>query len=160
MAQAIIQVNNFIKELIMKAESGDKVKVDYTLKINNDEVVETSVGKMPLEFTIGEKCMIPEFEQGIVGMNIGESKTINIPSAEAYGPRQEKLIFEFDRSRAPESFEPQIGQQIQMHRPDGKTFYATVISTTEKGYNMDANHPLADKDLVFDLKLLEIEKLK
>ncbi len=143
----------------MKAENGDKVKVDYTLKINKDEVVETSVGKVPLEFTIGEKSMIPGFEQGIIGMMIGELKTINIPSAEAYGPRQEKLVFEFDRSNAPESFEPQIGQQVQMHRPDGKTFFANVISTTEKGYNMDANHPLADKELVFDLILIEINKL-
>ena len=131
----------------MKAENGDKVKVDYTLKINKDEVVETSVGKIPLEFTIGEKSMIPGFEQGIIGMMIGESKTINIPSAEAYGPRQEKLVFEFDRSNAPESFEPQIGQQVQMHRPDGKTFFANVISTTEKDITWTQITPLPTKTL-------------
>ena len=142
----------------MKAKNGDRVKVNYTLKINKDEVVETSAGTVPLEFTVGEKSMIPGFEQGIIGMAIGESKTINVPSAEAYGPRKEDLQFNFDRSKAPESFEPQIGQQVQMHRADGKPCLVTVIGTTEKGYTMDANHPLADKDLIFDLELIEINK--
>ena len=143
----------------MKAENGNKVKVNYTLKINN-EVVETSVGSLPLEFTIGEKKMITGFEKGLVDMTIGESKTINIPSDEAYGPRKEDRIFEFDKSKAPESFDPQIGQQVQMHRPDGKNFAVTVLGRTDKGYSMDANHPLAGKDLTFDIELLEIDKLK
>ena len=140
----------------MNAKDGDRVKVDYTLKINEDEVVETSVGKIPLEFTLGEKSLIPGFEKGVIGMSIGESKTIKVPCTEAYGPRKEELLFEFDKSRAPQSFDPQIGQQIQMHRADGKAFSVTVIGKTEKGYHMDGNHPLAGKDLIFDLKLLEI----
>ncbi len=142
----------------MKVENGSKVKVNYTLKINTDEIVETTVGNMPLEFTIGDKRMLSGFEQGVIGMAIGESKTISIPSAEAYGPREEHLVFEFDRSKAPQDFDPQIGKQVQMHRSDGKAIVATVIDTTEKGFKMDRNHPLAGKDLVFDLELLEIIK--
>lgn len=140
----------------MKAKKEDKVKVHYTLKLGNDEVVESSVGVKPLEFTIGEGKMIPGFENGIIGMTSGQSKTINIPSGKAYGPHDEKKVFEFDKSRMPKGFEPQIGQTVQLHRPDGKPFPVTVIGFTEKGFKMDANHPLAGKDLTFDLELVKI----
>lgn len=142
----------------MKAKDGDTVKVNYTLRIHDDQVVESSQGTAPLEFTMGGKKMTPGFEKGVIGMEPGESKSLHIPSADAYGPRDERLVFEFDRSRAPESFDPTIGQQLQMHRPDGKAFMVTVVSKTEKGYTMDANHPLAGKDLIIDLELLEIKK--
>ncbi len=140
----------------MKAKKEDKVKVHYTLKLGNDEVVESSVGVKPLEFTIGEGKMIPGFENGIIGMASGASKTINIPSKEAYGLHDEKKVFEFDKSRMPKDFEPQIGQTVQLHRPDGKSFAVTILDITEKGFKMDANHPLAGKDLTFDLELVEI----
>lgn len=140
----------------MKAKDGDGVKVNYTLKIRTDEVVETSVDRGPLVFTLGEKQMIPGFENGILEMEPGETKTLHIPAPEAYGPRDERLVFEFDRSKAPESFDPCIGQRLQMNRPDGQTFAVTVIKRTEKGFMMDANHPLAGEDLTFDLELLEI----
>jgi peptidylprolyl isomerase len=140
----------------MKADNGNRVKVNYTLKSSKGELIETTSDSDPLEFTLGEKKMIPGFEQGVLGMEPGESRTISIPAAEAYGLRDERLVFEFDRKRAPESFDPCIGQQIRMNRPDGKSFTVTVMNRTEKGYMMDANHPLAGEDLTFDLQLMEI----
>ncbi len=140
----------------MQAKHGDKVKVHYTLKINGGEVVDSSAGAPPLEFTLGDGRMIPGFEAGVIGMSAGEKKTINIPADLAYGPRNEKMVFEFPKDRCPEGFDPQLGQQIQLNRPDGKSFVATVAGVTEGGYAMDANHPLAGKDLVFDLEIVEI----
>jgi peptidylprolyl isomerase len=86
----------------------------------------------------------------------GETKTIHIPAEEAYGPRDENKVFDFDRSRAPEGFEPEIGQMVQMYRPDGKSIIVTVVDITDEYFKMDANHPLAGKDLTFDLELVEI----
>lgn len=142
----------------MKAAQGDRVRVHYTLRCGTEEIIESSADKMPLEFTIGDERMLNGFEQGIIGMSVGESKNICIQSSEAHGPRDEKLLFDFDKSRAPQSFEPCIGDQVQLHRPDGKTVVVTVVGKTDKGYQMDANHPLAGRDLLFDITLLEIVK--
>ena len=139
----------------MKAKAGDRVKVHYTLRID-DEVFESSVGTQPIEFVIGTGGMIPGFENGVIDMSPGDTKTIHIPAEEAYGPRDESKVFDFDRSRAPEGFEPEIGQIVQMYRPDGKTIIVTVVGITDEYFKMDANHPLAGKDLTFDLELVEI----
>lgn len=142
----------------MPAKNGDKVKVHYTLKDVNGEVIESSTNTIPIEFTIGEGKVIPGFEKNIIGMNSEETKTIMVPPEDAYGTRDEKKVFEFDKKSAPEDFSPQIGQSIQLHRPDGKAFVVTVTGRTEKGFMMDANHPLAGKELAFDLELVEIVK--
>ncbi len=140
----------------MQAKAGDRVKVHYTLKDANGNVVETSVKTAPIEFTIGEGTAIPGFERGIVGMSANETKTITIPPEDAYGPRDERKVFEFRRENAPADFDPQIGQTVQMHKPDGSSFFVTVVDRTENGFMMDANHPLAGKELIFDLQLVEI----
>ena len=142
----------------MPAKNGDKVKVHYTLKDVNGKVIESSTNTNPIEFTIGEGKVIPGFEKNIIGMDPEETKTIKIPPEDAYGPHNEKMVFEFDKKNAPGDFDPQIGQTIQMHRPDGKAFVVTVVGRTEKGFMMDANHPLAGKELAFDLELVEIVK--
>jgi len=141
----------------MQSKNGDKVKLHYTLKLNGNEIVESSRDSLPLSFTIGCGNMLPGFENEVIGMKPGDTKTINIPSGEGYGERDEKLVFEFDKRRAPGDFDPQIGQTIKMHRPDGKSFAVTVLQRTENGFMMDGNHPMAGKDLTFDLELLEIE---
>ena len=140
----------------MQAKKNDKVKVHYTLKLDDGEVVESSKGVMPMELTIGSGQVIPGFENGVIGMKSGETKTIAIPSEEAYGAHEEKKIFEFSRDRIPDGFDPQVGQVIQMHSPDGKTFPVTVTGITETGFTMDANHPLAGRNLTFELELVEI----
>ncbi|MBI4654031.1 MAG: peptidylprolyl isomerase [Nitrospirae bacterium] len=141
---------------MMQVKNGDKVKVHYSLKLDNGEVIESSVDTIPLEFTLGGGKMIPGFENGIIGMNVGEKKAINIPYKEAYGPRNEEMVFDFPKSRCPQGFDSQVGQQVQMFRPDGSAFKVTVINITEENFTMDANHPLAGRDLVFDLELIEI----
>jgi peptidylprolyl isomerase len=140
----------------MQAKNGDRVKVHYILKDSKGDVVESSRDSQPIEFTIGEGNVIPGFEKGIIGMAITETKTVTISPEDAYGRHDEKKVFEFERKNAPGDFDPPIGQSVKMHRPDGKSVIVTVVGRTEKGFMMDANHPLAGKELTFDLELLEI----
>lgn len=140
----------------MHAKNGDTIKVHYTLKLDNGEVVESTTRDLPAQLTLGQEHMIPGFENSIIGMKSGNSKTITIPIDEAYGMRDEKKVFELNREKIPEALEPQIGQLVRIYRPDGKAFLATVIDTSAKGYIMDTNHPLAGKNLTFDLELIEI----
>lgn len=142
----------------MAAQQGDRVRVHYTLKDAQGKVVESSRDSIPIEFVIGEGKVIRGFERNVEGMEPGSTSTVTIPPEDGYGLRDEKRIFEFSRMNAPRDFDPQIGQTVQMHRPDGKSVVVTVLSRTEKGYMMDANHPLAGKELVFDLELVEIVK--
>jgi FKBP-type peptidyl-prolyl cis-trans isomerase 2 len=140
----------------MKAKKGDKVKVHYTIKLDNGEIVETTDGFVPVDITIGKYRMIPELENRIIGMRTGESRSVKIPSEKAYGNHEKRKVIELSRDRMPQAFEPQIGQHVRMFRPDGKSFVVTVIDITEKGYKIDANHPLAGKDIICDLRLLDI----
>jgi FKBP-type peptidyl-prolyl cis-trans isomerase 2 len=142
----------------MQAQNGNKVKVHYTLRDANGKEVESSRNTQPMEFIIGEGNVITGFEKGVTGMSENETKTITIPPEEAYGLHDKEKIFEFLRKNAPGDFDPQVGQSIQMHRPDGKSFVVTVLSKTAKGFMMDANHPLSGKALTFDLELIEIIK--
>ncbi len=140
----------------MPAKDGDTVKIHYTLKDANGEIVETSINSEPIDFKIGDGSAIPGFEKAVIGMNLSEKKSIDIEPEDAYGPHDEKKVFVYDSSKAPEDFNPQVGQTIQMHRPDGNSFAVTVLGETEKGFKVDANHPLAGKKLHFDLELVEI----
>ena len=142
----------------MQAKQGDRIKVHYTLKDANGKVIESSKESAPIEFTIGEGKVIPGFEKGIAGMKPNESKTIAISPEDAYGLRDEKKVFEFEKKNAPEDFDPRVGDTVIMHRPDGKSIPVTIVSITEKGFLMDANHPLAGKELTFELELVEIVK--
>jgi len=134
----------------------DTVKIHYIGKFDDGTVFDSSENSGPMEFKIGEGKYFPLLEQGVVGMIPGESKTIPIPMDEAYGPRLEERIFEFDRKRAPEGFDPSIGQQIQMYRADGKPVNVTVIGISETSFTMDSNHPFAGKDLLIDVTLVGI----
>lgn len=142
----------------MQAKHGDRVKVHYTLIDSNGELVESTRGSQPIEFIIGEGKVIPGFEQGIIGMNPDEVKTVTISPENAYGIRDENKVFEFLRKNVPGDFDPRVGDMVKMHRPDGKAVPVTVKALTEKGFLMDANHPLAGKELIFDLELVEIVK--
>ena len=138
------------------AKKGDTVRVHYTGKLEDGTVFDTSEDNASIEFKIGNGDLLKAFEQAVVGMSIGDKKTIKIPMAEGYGPRKEEMVFEFDRARAPENFEPEIGQELQMYRADGKPVTMTVLAKSEKSFTMDCNHALAGKDLTFDLRLEEI----
>ena len=139
------------------AKNGDTVKVHYTGILEDGTVFDTSIEQEPLEFTLGEGQLIPGFEHAVIGMEVGESKTVTIPTEEAYGPRSANLIVEAGREQFPENFEPEIGQQLQMTQPDGRTITVFVVSFSETTVTIDANHPLAGEDLTFEIELVEIE---
>lgn len=137
-------------------KEGDMVRVHYTGKFDDGTVFDSSEDSTPMEFTVGKGEVFQRVDEGVIGMNPGETKTIRIPMEEAYGPHKEERIFEFDKTRAPEGFDPVIGQVVQMYRVDGLPVRATVIGKSETSFTMDCNHPLAGKDLIFDITLVEI----
>jgi len=139
-----------------QAKSGDTVRVHYTGKLDDGTVFGSSVGREPLEFTIGEGQIIPGFEQAVIGMNEGESKTVRVTADQAYGPRREEMMVEIDRSQVPAGLELEIGQMLQMQQPNGRMVRVIVASISETTVLLDANHPLAGKDLTFDIQLIQI----
>ena len=139
-----------------QAKTGDIVKVHYTGKLDDGTVFDTSTGREPLQFTVGEGQLIPDFEKTIVGMNPGESKTIQIPSDKAYGSHAEEMVMVVDRSEFPEDMELKVDQRLQLRQSDGRVFTVTVTAVSESKVTLDGNHPLAGKDLTFDIQLTEI----
>jgi peptidylprolyl isomerase len=139
-----------------QAKDGNTVKIHYTGKLENGEIFDSSAGREPLQFTIGAGQVIPGFEQGAVGMNPGESKTIKIPADKAYGPHRKEMVITVDRKEFPETFELKIGQQLQIPQGGGGVIAATVTDISESNVTLDANHSLAGKDLTFDIELVEI----
>jgi len=137
-------------------KDGDTVKVHYTGKLENDVVFDTSNEREPLQFTIGEGRVIPGFEEAVVGMEPGESKTANIPADQAYGPYHEEMVRALDRNQLPPDIELEVGQHLESRSEEGQSFIVTVIDISGSTVTLDANHPLAGKDLNFDIELLEI----
>ena len=139
-----------------EAKNGDTVKVHYTGKLDDGTVFDTSIDREPMQFTIGEGQLIPDFEQAAVGMNPGESKTIQIPAENAYGPHHQEMIMVVERSQFPEDLKPEVGQQLQVRQANSQDFVVTVIAVSDSNVTLDGNHPLAGKDLTFDIQLAEI----
>lgn len=137
-------------------KQGDTIKVQYTGRLEDGTVFDASDEGHPLEFTIGDGEVIAGLEQGVLGMSVGESRTLTIPMEQAYGPRNEARVFELDKAKVPENFNGEIGQQLQMYRADGMAITVTVVGVSEKTFTMDCNHPLAGKTLIFDTKLVKI----
>lgn len=134
-------------------EKGSKVKVHYTGKLEDNNIFDTSTDKEPLEFTVGEGMLIPGFENGVMGMNVGDKKTIEIDPEQAYGPLREDLINEVPKENLPEGV--QVGQILQAQTEQGP-ITVKVIELTETVGRVDANHPLAGKKLIFDLEVMEV----
>jgi FKBP-type peptidyl-prolyl cis-trans isomerase 2 len=143
---------------IQQAKIGDTVKVHYTGRLQDGTVFDTSVGSEPLEFTLGQGQIIPGFEQAVIGMQVGESKTVTIPADQAYGPRRDDMILEVSRDELPDDLEPTVGMQLQMNQGDGGIIIVTITEVSETTIKIDANHPLAGQDLTFDIKLVGIGK--
>jgi len=139
-----------------EARNGDTVRVHYTGTLKDGKVFDTSTNREPLEFTLGEGRIIPGFEQAVIGMSPGETKTAEVPSGEAYGPRHDELTVVMDRTELPSDLEPRIGMQLQGNRHDGTSIVVTVTGISESDVTLDANHPLAGEDLTFDIQLVEI----
>jgi peptidylprolyl isomerase len=139
-----------------QAKQGNKVKVDYTGKLKDGSVFDSSASREPLEFMIGGGQVIPDFEDAVVGMNPGDSKTIEIPAEKAYGPRHEDLVIAVDREQFPPDINPELGDQLQISQPDGRASVVTVTDINDSSVTLDANHPLAGEDLTFDIQLVEV----
>lgn len=137
------------------AQKGDRVKVDYTGKLENGEVFVTSNDSDPVKFNIGDGKILPAFEEGIIGMSIGEKKTITVPPEKAFGFKKQDLIVNVGRSTF-KNTTPEIGKKFGLQMKDGKNFEAVVVRTEKEMVTMDANHPLAGETLKFDVQLLEI----
>jgi peptidylprolyl isomerase len=137
-------------------KKGDRVKVHYTGKLNDGSIFDSSEGREPLEFTLGSGATIRGFENAVYGMDIGQSKTVTIPSAEAYGAYKDGLVIIFDRDQLPSGMSPRVGDQLQMQTPSGGATIVTVTATSDKNITIDANHPLAGKDLTFEIRLVEV----
>lgn len=141
-----------------QAQPGDTVTVHYTGRLPDGTIFDSSQDSEPLSFTLEAGQVIPGFEQGVVGMIPGETRTIDIPCELAYGPHEEDLLIPVDRSQFPEGVEPEVGQQFEVGQSDGSTLVVTVAGVTPAQVTLDANHPLAGKDLTFEVELVRINQ--
>ncbi len=139
-----------------QAKTGDTVKVHYTGRLDDGCVFDSSAEREPLEFTIGTGQLIPGFDTAVLDMAPGESKTVRIPPDQAYGPYHEQMVVEADRGQFPPDLNPEIGQQFESTGEDGQSFVVTVTAIEGDKITLDANHPLAGRDLTFDIELVEI----
>jgi peptidylprolyl isomerase len=139
-----------------QANQGDKVKIHYTGKLEDGTVFGSSVGQDPLEFTIGSGNVISGVETAIVGMEVGDKKTVTLPPAEAYGERSNDLIAQFRKTDLPNDLDAKVGDRLQMRRSDGQNIVVTVTNVGDDDITIDANPPLAGQTLIFELELIEI----
>ncbi len=141
---------------MQQVKKGDTVKIHYHGKLTDGTTFDSSDGRAPLEFEVGSGQVIPGFDDGVTGMAVGEKKTIHIPADQAYGQKQEEMIMEFPKDRFPEDLTPEVGMQLNMSNPQGQSFPVVIVEVLDEVVILDANHPLAGEDLVFDLELVEI----
>jgi peptidylprolyl isomerase len=139
-----------------QAKQGDTVNVHYTGKFDDGTVFDSSSNRDPLEFTLGEGQVIPGFENGIMGMTLGDTKTIETPAEEAYGPHYSEMVIVVDRNEFPPDLHPDVGDQLQLQQPDGEMVMVTVTDADDESVTLDGNHPLAGKALTFDIELVGI----
>jgi peptidylprolyl isomerase len=146
-----------MEKSMSKAKSGDTVRVHYTGKLEDGTQFDSSAGKDPLEFSIGAGEVLPAFDSAVEGMAIGDSKSVNIEAAEAYGRRHEQLIQDVPREHLPDDMQPAVGMQLQAQGQDGQPIKLVVTEVKKETITVDGNHPLAGKDLDFDIKLVDIK---
>ncbi|MBI5193935.1 MAG: peptidylprolyl isomerase [Nitrospirae bacterium] len=139
-----------------QAKSGDVVKVHYRGRFADGTEFDSSIEEGPLQFTIGQGQIIPGFEEAVIGLNTGESTTTIIPADKAYGPYRKEMILEVPRDQFPEDIRLNVGEELELSQPDDKIVVVTIAGVTESMVTLDANHPLAGKDLTFDIHLVEI----
>lgn len=140
-----------------KVKAEDTVQVHYTGKLEDGQVFDSSREREPLEFTLGEGQIIPGFEQAVLDMEVNESKTIEVPHTEAYGEHKKELLHEVPRTQLPDEIKPEVGMALSSKMPDGREIPLTVTEVGDENIIVDANHPLAGKDLTFEIELVAIK---
>jgi peptidylprolyl isomerase len=138
------------------AADGNTVKVHYTGKLTDGTVFDSSREREPMEFTLGEKRVLPAFENAVEGLSTGETTTTEIAAADAYGKRRDDLVLTVDKAQFPDDITPEVGQQLQVQQQDGSATQVVVTAVEGEDVTLDANHPLAGQDLHFEIELVEI----
>ncbi len=141
-----------------QARQGDKVQVHYEGRLDDGTTFDSSRGREPIEFTIGEGEVVPGFEEAVTGMTAGEKKTTTISAGQAYGDRMDDLLFSVSRDQVPDGMDVKVGDQLSVGLPSGETVPMQVAGVDDDSLTLDANHPLAGKDLTFDLELVNIQE--
>jgi peptidylprolyl isomerase len=141
---------------MVQADKGNRVKVHYTGKLDDGRIFDTSIEGEPLEFELGKGELIVGFEEAVIGMAPGDKKTATIQADNAYGPYRQDLLLKVDKGELPNNIEARAGVHLQMIKSDGKRLPILISDVSGNEVTLDANHPLAGKDLVFDIELLEI----
>ena len=139
-----------------KVKEKDTVSVHYTGTLPDGEVFDSSVDREPLSFTVGAGQMIPGFDSAVVGMEVKEKKSVTIPATEAYGEVRPDMVQIISKDQLPPDLKPEVGQQLASELPSGEQIIVTVSEITEAEVTIDANHPLAVKELTFDIEVVEI----
>ncbi len=139
-----------------QVKKGDKVKVHYHGRLTNGQTFDSSEGRQPLEFTVGSGMVIKGFDEGVLGMNVGDKKTIEIAVDDAYGPKDPQMMMDFPIDRFPKDLNPEVGMQLNMSDGSGRNFPVIIREIKGDTAVLDANHPLAGEDLIFDLELVDI----
>lgn len=140
-----------------QVKQNDTVRVHYTGKLADGQIFDSSLEREPIEFTMGQGQLIPGFENGLLEMKVNEKKTVTIPSEEAYGEPRQELIQEVEKNQLPEEIKPEEGMGLVSKSPDGQEMNLIVREVKEDTIVVDGNHPLAGKDLTFDLEVIEIK---
>jgi len=140
-----------------QVKENNTVKVNYTGKLSDGQVFDSSEGKEPIEFTLGQGQLIPGFEKGLIDMELNEKKTITIAKEEAYGEINNDLIQEVEKTQLPQDMTPEVGMGLVSKSPDGQEMNLLVVEVREESIVIDGNHPLAGKELIFDLEVVEIK---
>ncbi|MDH3789434.1 MAG: peptidylprolyl isomerase [Xanthomonadales bacterium] len=140
-----------------QAKTGDSVKIHYTGTLDDGTQFDSSDGREPLSFTLGSGQVIPGFDKAVDGMAVGDSKSVNIPAEDAYGPHQPQMVQDVPLSALPADLTPEVGMGLQAQGPDGQVANLVVTSVQDDSITVDGNHPLAGKALNFDIELVSID---
>ena len=143
---------------MIQVKENNTVKVNYTGKLADGQVFDSSEGKEPIEFTLGQGQLIPGFEKGLIDMKLKEKKTITIAKEEAYGDVNKDLIQEVKKTELPQDMTPEVGMGLVSKSPDGQEMNLMVVEVRDESIVIDGNHPLAGKELIFDLEVVEIKE--
>jgi FKBP-type peptidyl-prolyl cis-trans isomerase 2 len=141
---------------MQQVKKGDTIKVHYHGTLVDGTTFDSSEGREPLEFEVGGGMVIEGFDNGVLGMAVGDKKTVTIPAAQAYGDTQQDMILEFPKEQFPADMVPEIGLQLTLSNNQGQQFPVVITAIKEETVVLDANHPLAGKDLIFALELVDI----
>lgn len=141
---------------MVQAKLGDQVTVNYTGKLDDGTIFDSSIDRDPLQFSLGEGHVIPGFEEAVTGMSPGDTKTVTIPCNQAYGPYHEEMVIVVDQQQIPAELGIEVGQQLQIRQGEDEIIPVIITDISDSKVTLDANHPLAGQDLTFEIELVEI----